>query len=63
MDLAGGRVVLILEGGYNLQSISESYLSCLEVMLGVSPSYKDSVTPTKSTLRSTWDVVQKVSCD
>ena len=60
MELAGGRVVLILEGGYNLQSISESYLACLEVMLGVPPSYKDSFTPTKSTLRSTWDVVQKV---
>ncbi|XP_062418072.1 histone deacetylase 6 isoform X1 [Pungitius pungitius] len=34
MSLAGGRVLLILEGGYNLTSISESMAMCTSVLLG-----------------------------
>lgn len=40
MELANGRVVLALEGGYNLTSISESYLACMQAMLGDSPVLK-----------------------
>nr|XP_057940941.1 histone deacetylase 6 [Doryrhamphus excisus]XP_057940942.1 histone deacetylase 6 [Doryrhamphus excisus] len=37
MSLAGGRVLLILEGGYNLTSISESMAMCTSVLLGDPP--------------------------
>jgi histone deacetylase 6 len=32
--LAGGRVVLALEGGYNLEAIAGSAAACLRVLLG-----------------------------
>uniref|UniRef100_A0A8C2W8C4 Protein deacetylase HDAC6 n=1 Tax=Cyclopterus lumpus TaxID=8103 RepID=A0A8C2W8C4_CYCLU len=37
MSLAGGRVLLILEGGYNLTSISDSMAMCTSVLLGDPP--------------------------
>ncbi|CAM6092712.1 unnamed protein product [Calypogeia fissa] len=37
MSLANGRLVLALEGGYNLESISDSYLACMKVILGDEP--------------------------
>ncbi|XP_068601477.1 histone deacetylase 6 [Brachionichthys hirsutus] len=39
MSLAGGRVLLILEGGYNLNSISESMAMCTGVLLGDPPPF------------------------
>eukprot|EP00899_Mesostigma_viride_P015386 jgi/Mesvir1/23849/Mv10652-RA.1 len=35
--LAGGRVVLVLEGGYNLRSIANSAEACARVLLGEDP--------------------------
>jgi len=35
--LAGGRVVLALEGGYDLEAISKSAAACLRVLLGEPP--------------------------
>ncbi|KAM8831037.1 histone deacetylase 6 isoform 1-T1 [Synchiropus picturatus] len=37
MSLAGGRVLIVLEGGYNLTSISESMAMCTSVLLGDPP--------------------------
>ncbi|KAM7411062.1 hypothetical protein PAMA_021172 [Pampus argenteus] len=37
MSLAGGRVLIILEGGYNLSSISDSMTMCTSVLLGDPP--------------------------
>nr|XP_033779735.1 histone deacetylase 6 isoform X2 [Geotrypetes seraphini] len=37
LGLAGGRVVLVLEGGYNLTSISESMSMCTRTLLGEAP--------------------------
>lgn len=37
MSLAGGRVLIILEGGYNLASISDSMAMCTSVLLGDPP--------------------------
>ncbi|XP_031735552.1 histone deacetylase 6-like, partial [Anarrhichthys ocellatus] len=37
MSLAGGRILLILEGGYNLSSISDSMAMCTSVLLGDPP--------------------------
>ncbi|XP_059189555.1 histone deacetylase 6 isoform X2 [Centropristis striata] len=39
MSLAGGHVLLILEGGYNLSSISDSMAMCTSVLLGDPPPY------------------------
>ena len=37
LTLAGGRVVLALEGGYNLDAISRSGAACVRVLLGEEP--------------------------
>ncbi|XP_036596551.1 histone deacetylase 6 isoform X2 [Trichosurus vulpecula] len=37
MGLAGGRIALVLEGGYNLTSISESMAACTRILLGDPP--------------------------
>lgn len=34
MQFAGGKVVIVLEGGYNLKTISESMSSCVSTLLG-----------------------------
>ena len=34
LPLAGGRIVVVLEGGYNLHSISASMSACAAVLLG-----------------------------
>ncbi len=39
LGLAGGRVVLALEGGYNLEAISASAAACLRVLLGEAPPH------------------------
>jgi histone deacetylase 6 len=36
--LAGGKVVVALEGGYNLQAISDSALAVTRVLLGETPA-------------------------
>lgn len=57
MDFAQGRIVLALEGGYNLDSIANSALACMEVLLedkpisGISEAYP---------FESTWRVIQVV---
>uniref|UniRef100_A0A8D2IRP4 Protein deacetylase HDAC6 n=1 Tax=Varanus komodoensis TaxID=61221 RepID=A0A8D2IRP4_VARKO len=37
LSLAGGKVVLVLEGGYNLESIAESMTMCTRSLLGDPP--------------------------
>ena len=37
LRLAGGRVVLALEGGYNLVAIAESYAASVATLLGDAP--------------------------
>ncbi|XP_060039621.1 histone deacetylase 6 isoform X2 [Erinaceus europaeus] len=37
MGLANGRIILVLEGGYNLTSISESMAACTRTLLGDPP--------------------------
>ncbi|XVF11800.1 hypothetical protein REPUB_Repub08aG0059000 [Reevesia pubescens] len=57
MDFAQGKIVLALEGGYNLDSIANSALACMEVLLedkpisGFSEAYP---------FESTWRVIQAV---
>lgn len=57
MDFAQGKVVLALEGGYNLESIADSALACMKVLLenkmitGSSEAYP---------FESTWRVIKAV---
>ncbi|XP_045789101.1 histone deacetylase 5-like [Trifolium pratense] len=57
MDLAEGRVVLVLEGGYNLDSIAKSMHACLEVLLEDKPLVGSSEA---YPFESTWRVIQAV---
>ncbi|CAN1296730.1 Histone deacetylase 5 [Linum perenne] len=57
MDFGNGKVVLAFEGGYNLDSIANSFLACMGVLLerkriaGSSEAYP---------FESTWRVIQEV---
>ncbi|KAL5544607.1 hypothetical protein UlMin_008391 [Ulmus minor] len=57
MSFAHGKIVLALEGGYNLESIANSMLACVEVLL------EDKPLPGSSEaypFESTWRVIQAV---
>ncbi|PON32636.1 Histone deacetylase superfamily [Parasponia andersonii] len=57
MDFANGKVVLALEGGYNLESIAKSMLACVEVLLEDKPVVGSSEA---YPFESTWRVIQAV---
>ncbi|KXJ09926.1 polyamine deacetylase HDAC10 [Exaiptasia diaphana] len=58
MGLAGGKVVVILEGGYNLTSVEESMCSCTSTLLGdPCPRLDGNQVPCKSAMESIRDVV------
>ncbi|PPD82818.1 hypothetical protein GOBAR_DD20247 [Gossypium barbadense] len=57
MDFAQGRIVLALEGGYNLDSLANSALACMEVLLEDKPISKLSEA---YPFESTWRVIQAV---
>lgn len=58
MNLAQGKIVLALEGGYNLDSIANSMLACAELLLDGRTVNKSSET---YPFESTWQVIQAVS--
>ena len=61
MNFAEGRIVLILEGGYNLDSIAKSMHACLEVLLEDKPVIGSSEA---YPFESTWRVIKAVrTCD
>jgi histone deacetylase 6 len=57
MDLAEGRIALVLEGGYNLDSIAKLMHACLEVLLEDKPLVGSSEA---YPFESTWRVIQAV---
>lgn len=57
MEFAQGKIVMALEGGYNLDSIANSTLACLEVLLHNKPI---SGTSEAYPFESTWRVIQAV---
>ncbi|KAF3438084.1 hypothetical protein FNV43_RR20840 [Rhamnella rubrinervis] len=57
MDFANGKIVLALEGGYNLDSIANSMLACVKVLLGDNPINGSTKT---YPFESTWRVIQAV---
>ncbi|KAK6920989.1 Histone deacetylase domain [Dillenia turbinata] len=57
MEFAQGKIVMALEGGYNLNSIAKSVNACVEVLLGDMPISRSlNVYP----FESTWRVIQAV---
>ncbi|GAB4845402.1 Histone deacetylase 5, variant 2 [Ancistrocladus abbreviatus] len=57
MDFAQGKIVLALEGGYNLQSLANSALACVEVLLDGKPIAGSSEA---YPFESTWRVIETV---
>ncbi|GAB5371869.1 hypothetical protein AAMO2058_001616900 [Amorphochlora amoebiformis] len=55
MGLAQGKVVMVLEGGYNLSAISQSFAACTAVLLGDPPKMLGRVFPSKKALRAMMD--------
>ncbi|QHO51546.1 hypothetical protein HN51_003202 [Arachis hypogaea] len=63
MNFAEGRIALILEGGYNLDSIAKSAHACVEVLLEDEPIVGSSEAyPFESTWRVIQAVRQELSC-
>lgn len=60
MDFAQGKIVLALEGGYNLGSISNSVFACMNVLLEDKPVAGSSEA---YPFESTWRVIQAVKYD
>ncbi|KAL5726042.1 histone deacetylase [Ranunculus cassubicifolius] len=57
--LSSGKLLVILEGGYNLRSISSSATSVINVLLGDNPGKEmDRVVPTKAGLQTVMEVLQ-----
>lgn len=57
MEFAGGKIVMALEGGYNLNSIASSARACVEVLLQDKPP---NVMLEAYPFASTWRVIQEV---
>eukprot|EP01018_Ginkgo_biloba_P001909 Gb_17696 [translate_table: standard] len=57
MEFVGGRIVLALEGGYNLGSLVDSFLACVKVLLKDTPS---SISLVVYPFESTWCVIQAI---
>ena len=57
MDFAQGKIMLAFEGGYNLNSIANSFLACMEVLLEDKPV---SGSAEAYPFESTWRVIQEV---
>ena len=57
MEFAQGKIVMALEGGYNLDSIAKSSLACVQVLLEDNPIQGSSEA---IPFMSTWRVIQAV---
>ncbi|XP_036435365.1 LOW QUALITY PROTEIN: histone deacetylase 6 [Colossoma macropomum] len=60
LSLAAGRVLVILEGGYNLTSISESMAMCTSMLLGDAPPMLPPLPPPHSSAAVTINNVLRV---
>ena len=58
-SLAGGRLILTLEGGYNLESISYSMIMCVKALLGDPlPPLKRNLFPSQHAVNSINQVIE-----
>jgi histone deacetylase 6 len=58
--LARGKVILALEGGYNLDSISKSAFSCVEVLLGMAEPAPISTDNIQESAKETFEKVKDI---
>ncbi|OMO83040.1 Histone deacetylase superfamily [Corchorus olitorius] len=57
--LSGGKLLVILEGGYNLRSISSSATAVIKVLLGESPAPEpENIVPSKAGLHTVLEVLK-----
>ncbi|KAJ6593976.1 histone deacetylase complex protein [Mycena capillaripes] len=59
--LAGGRLVVALEGGYNLDSITKSALAVTEVILGGAPAEMKPMVASEAAAETVWLVAREQS--
>ncbi|KAJ7783256.1 histone deacetylase complex protein [Mycena metata] len=59
--LAGGRLVVALEGGYNLNSITLSALAVTEIILGGAPGEMQSMVASEAAAETVWLVAREQS--
>ncbi|CAK5281569.1 unnamed protein product, partial [Mycena citricolor] len=59
--LAGGRMVVALEGGYNLDSITNSALAVTDIIMGGSPPEMKSMVPSDVAAETIWLVAREQS--
>ncbi|CAG8504690.1 9907_t:CDS:10 [Ambispora gerdemannii] len=57
-SIANGRLVLALEGGYNIDSISRSALACVKVLLGEAPERLPPIKPSKDCMETVHNVLR-----
>ncbi|XP_033099763.1 histone deacetylase 6-like [Anneissia japonica] len=57
-SLANGRVIIVLEGGYNLTSISNSMARCTQTLLGDPCPILNAGRPNQDAITSIWDALQ-----
>lgn len=57
-SFSSGKLLVILEGGYNLRSISSSATAVIKVLLGESPRDVESSIPSRAGLRTVLEVVK-----
>ncbi len=56
--LANGKLVLVLEGGYNASSIGQCLTQCVETMMGERTVHLDVGEPCKRALQTLSSVIQ-----
>ncbi|XP_059640580.1 histone deacetylase 15 [Cornus florida] len=57
--VSGGKLLVILEGGYNLRSISSSAVAVIKVLLGESPACEvDNLVPSRAGLQTVLEVLK-----
>ncbi|KAJ3673101.1 hypothetical protein LUZ60_006475 [Juncus effusus] len=57
---ANGKIVMVLEGGYNLKSIANSVLACAQVLLGDEVSKSDGNLNDVKPFETTWQIIKNV---
>ncbi|CAI2166687.1 17435_t:CDS:10 [Funneliformis geosporum] len=60
-NLANGKLILALEGGYNLDSISKSALACVKVLLGEPPCKLGPIIPSQDCMETIHQVIRTQS--
>lgn len=58
MDFAKGKIGMALEGGYNVESLADSVLTCVKTLINDEPGPHSQVTTVSE---SSWRVIKEVN--